>query len=166
MAWVYDARVQLEGAIVRHRLVVAMLLIAFRPAVYIAQSSTAEQEIRTLDDQRIAAILKKDVAMLDRLMTDDFTYTHQGGVTESKADYLKEMASGNGVFTSLKMSGVTIRMLGETAVMTGRCDMTAVREGRNLAIPMHFTSIYTRMGGRWRWVLWHSTRLPAEHPPA
>ena len=148
------------------RLVFAVLLVCAQPAVYSAQASKAEQEIRALDEQRIAAILKKDVAMLDRLMTDDFTYTHQGGVTESKADYLKEMTSGNGVFTSLVLSGVTLRMLGDTAVMTGRCDMTAVREGRDLAIPMHFTSIYTRMSGRWRWVLWHSTRLPADRPSA
>ena len=54
----------------KHRFVLAILLVFSQSAVYGAQSSKAEQEIRKLDDQRIAAILKQDVPWLDRLMAD------------------------------------------------------------------------------------------------
>jgi ketosteroid isomerase-like protein len=142
----------------RRTLVLAMLMVVSQ-GVVCGQDSKAEREIRALDDLRVAAILKKDVLALDRLMADDFTYTHQGGVTESKVDFLGEMKSGKGAFTSLQMSGVKVWVFGNTAVLTGRCDLTAVREGRNLVIPEHFTEVYTRVHGRWRWLLWQSTRL-------
>ncbi len=144
----------------RRTFVLAMLMVLSRGAVCGAQHSNAEREIRALDKQRVAAILKKDVPALDRLMADDFTYTHQGGVTESKADFLGEMKSGKGAFTSLKMSGVKVWVSGNAAVLTGRYDLTAVREGRNLVIPEHFTEVYTRVHGHWQWLLWQSTRLP------
>jgi ketosteroid isomerase-like protein len=147
----------------RYGLVLALLLALHTPAASGADRSKVEQEIRQLDDQRIAAILKKDTAALDRLMADDFTYTHQGGVTEGKAAFLAEMTSGAGAFTSLQMSEVKLRVTSDAAILTGRCDLTAVRQGRNLVIPMHFTEVYIRLGGRWRWLLWQSTRLP-EHP--
>jgi ketosteroid isomerase-like protein len=144
----------------RRTFVLAMLMVLSHGVVCGAADSKAEREIQALDEQRVAAILARDVLALDRLMADDFTYTHQGGVTESKADFLGEMKSGKGAFTSLKMSGVKVWVSGNAAVLTGRCDLTAVREGRDLVIPEHFTEVYTRVNGRWRWLLWQSTRLP------
>lgn len=72
----------------KRMLPLAMLVVFSQAAVCSAQHSKAEQEIRKLDDQRIAAILKQDVPTLDRLMGDDFTYTHQGGVTETRRSFL------------------------------------------------------------------------------
>jgi ketosteroid isomerase-like protein len=154
-----------RGVAVTKKLVLAVLLVFCQRAACSAQNSKAEQQIRKLDDQRIAAILQQDIPALDRLMSDDFTYTHQGGVTESKADFLAAMKSGTGAFKSLQLSGVTLRVFADVAVITGRCDLTAIREGRNLAIPMHFTEIYTRTKGRWHWLLWQSTRLPNQSAP-
>ena len=148
----------------KRMLPLAMLVVFSQAAAYSEQHSKSEQEIRKLDDQRITAILKQDVPWLDRLMADDFTYTRQGGVTDTKAEFLGEMKAGKGAFTSLKMSDVKVRILGNAAVLTGRCDITAKREGRDFAIPMHFTEVYSRTAGHWHWLLWQSTRLPA--PPA
>jgi ketosteroid isomerase-like protein len=149
----------------KHRFVLAILLVFSQSAVYGAQSSKAEQEIRKLDDQRIAAILKEDIPMLDRLMTDDFTYTHQGGVVDTKADFLGAMKAGTWAYKSLNLSDVKVRFAGNAAILTGRCDMTGLIGGRNIQLAMHFTEVYARTGGHWHWLLWQSTRLPA-HPPA
>jgi ketosteroid isomerase-like protein len=163
---VYDARDRQEGGKeMKQMLLLAMLMAFSQPVVYSAQRSKAEQQIRKLDDQRIAAILKRDIPMLDRLMADDFTYTHQGGVTETKAEFLDEMSAGKGAFQSLHLSEVTVRILGGAAILTGRCDITAEREGRDFAIPTHFTEVYSRTARHWQWLLWQSTRLP-EHSPA
>ena len=152
-----------------YRLLLLVLAVFSQAAAYGAPNSKAEREIRNVirnvDDQRIAAIVKQDVPALDRLLADDFTYTHQGGVTETKAEFLGAMKNGSGAFTSIKLSGVTMHIFRDTAVLTGRCDITASREGRNIAIPMHFTEVYERAGGRWRCLLWQSTRLPTPAHP-
>ena len=145
---VYDARVQTEGETMQRVLILAMLIVISQAALYGAQQSEAEQEIRKLDDQRIKAILDQDIPTLDRLMADDFTYTHQGGVTETKAEFLGAMKSGTGAFRSVKLSDVKVRIFGNAAVIAGRCDITAVRNGKDFAIPMHFTEVYSRTAGR------------------
>ncbi len=154
-----------RGETMQRVLILAILIAISQAALYGGQQSDAEQEIRKLDDQRIKAILDQDIPTLDRLMADDFTYTHQGGVTETKAEFLGAMKSGTGAFRSVKLSDVRVRIFGNAALITGRCDITAVRNGKDFAIPMHFTEVYSRTAGRWRWLLWQSTHLP-EHVPA
>jgi ketosteroid isomerase-like protein len=98
-------------------------------------------------------------------MTDDFTYTHSSGNVQTKAEFLGDMKNGTWAYKSLDLSGVNLRIFGDTAVLTGRCDMTGVMKGKGVKLWMHFTEIYTRSGGHWHWLLWQSTRLP-EQPPA
>jgi ketosteroid isomerase-like protein len=151
----------------RQTFLLAVLLLASQAISHAAPVDTAkaEQEIRKLDAERTAAILKEDIPMLEQLMTDDFTYTHSSGGTQTKAEFLGDMKNGVWAYKSLNLSGVNIRFFGDTAVLTGRCDMTGVMRGRDVKLWMHFTEVYTRANGRWRWLLWQSTRLP-EQPPA
>ncbi len=144
---------------------VATILLLAQSAAYGAPSSKDEQEIRRLDAQRSEAILKGDIPMLEQLMTDDFTYTHSSGNVQTKAEFLGDMKNGTWAYKSLDLSGVNLRIFGDTAVLTGRCDMTGVMKGKNIKLWMHFTEVYTRSNGRWHWLLWQSTRLP-EQPPA
>jgi ketosteroid isomerase-like protein len=146
-------------------LVLAMLLVVFQTAAYGAQSSKEEQEIRKLDSQRVAAVLKEDMPMLDQLMTDDFTYTHSSGDTQTKAQFLGDMKAGTWAYKSLDLEGVKVRFFGDTAILTGLCRMTGVKLGQDIRMTLYFTEVYTRTNGRWHWLLWQSTRLAAA-PPA
>ena len=150
----------------KHGFLLMMLLALSQSAAYGAERSKAEQEIRKLDDQRLAAVLKEDIPMLDHLMTDDFTYTHTSGDIDTKADFLGAMKSNTWKYHSLNLQDVTVRFFGNTAVLTGRCNMTGERLGKDVRMAMHFTEIYVRDNGRWRWLLWQSTRLPSSMQPA
>jgi hypothetical protein len=52
----------------------------------VAQAGTAglEKKILDLAKQRIAAMVKKDIATLDALLAEDMSYTHSGGTNDTR----------------------------------------------------------------------------------
>jgi ketosteroid isomerase-like protein len=124
-----------------------------------AQDSKAEQAIRKLDEQRIAALTQPDFSALDRMMSDDFTYTHSTGQVQTKAELLGDFKSGKRVFKSLKQEDVQVRVYGNAAIVTGRCTLLGVNAGKDFELPMRFVEVYSNNHGHWQWVLWQSTRL-------
>jgi ketosteroid isomerase-like protein len=142
------------------RLVLVMMLLFSQIPAYAAQDAKAEQAIRSLDEQRIAALTQPDFAAMDRIMADDFTYTHTSGQTQTKAEFLGDFKAGTRVFKSLKESDVQVHVYGNAAVLTGRCDLIGMNAGKDFVLAMHFTEVYANINGHWQWIMWQSTKLP------
>src|SRR5215468_6580861 len=72
-------------------LLAALALIVMSNGGLAAQAGTAglEKKILDLEKQRIAAMVKKDVATHDALLADDMSYTHSGGTTDTKSSFIK-----------------------------------------------------------------------------
>jgi ketosteroid isomerase-like protein len=135
-------------------------LIAFSHVItFAAQVSPVEQAIRKLDEQRIAALLQPDFPALERIMADDFTYTHSTGQVQTKAELLADFKSGKRVFKSLKEDDIQVRVYGNVAIVTGRCTLVGVNAGKDFELPMRFIEVYSNNNGHWQWVTWQSTRL-------
>ncbi len=83
-------------------LVLVALLVFSQVIAFTAQDSKAEQAIRKLDEQRIAALLQPDYPTLERIMSDDFTYTHSSGQVQTKAELLGDFKAGRRVFKCLR----------------------------------------------------------------
>ena len=142
------------------RLVLVMLLIFSQIPAYAAQDTKVEQAIKHLDEQRIAALIQPDIPALEAITADDFTYTHTSGQTQTKAEFFGDFKAGTRVFKSLKESDVQVRVYGNAAILTGRCDLTGVNAGKDFVLAMHFTEVYANLNGHWQWIMWQSTRLP------
>jgi hypothetical protein len=48
----------------------------------------SEERVRELEEQRYGAMLRADLATLDRLLDDGLTYTHSSGAVDTKVSYL------------------------------------------------------------------------------
>lgn len=48
----------------------------------------SKERVRELEEQRYGAMLRADLATLDRLLDDGLTYTHSSGAVDTKASYL------------------------------------------------------------------------------
>ncbi len=143
----------------KERLVVVALFVFSQVAVFASQDSKVEQALRKLDDQRIAALVQNDFPTLERIMTDDFTYTHSSGQVQTKVEFLDDFKSGKRIFKSLKQEDVLVRVYGNAALVTGRCTLTGTNAGKDFVLPMRFTEVYANNNGQWQWVMWQSTRL-------
>src|SRR6476661_1946655 len=87
------------------------------------QQAPSESEIdikRTvadLDTQYQLAVKNHDVATMDRILADDFVLVTGRGTTFTKSDLLEE-ARGNVVYEHQEDTHQTVRVWGDTAVVT------------------------------------------------
>lgn len=109
------------------------------------------------DDYRFDRLMASDVAALDRLLTDDFTYIHNAGFIDSKADYLERIASGKVFYTDGGRVSASVRIHGDSGIMTGHMRMVANLPDMAVQLDNIFMSVWIFREGRWLLAGWSST---------
>ena len=130
----------------------------------VSSTNNAEQEVTQLTDQYIAALKGKDTAALERIWGDDLTFINPGGVVLTKAQRLADIQSGANRFDSLEVSDRTVRVYGDTAVMTSLTTMKGQYGGQDASGQYRVTNVFARRGGAWQIVSLQMT--PIATPPA
>jgi ketosteroid isomerase-like protein len=118
------------------------------------------QKVIELDKQRMDAMAKKDLAALNRLISDDLVYTHSSARLDTKKTLIGNMESGGTVYTSVVPSDVKAQDFGDTVVLTGSCKISVMSQGRPNSFGVRFTDVWANKGGQWQMVTWQSTRTP------
>jgi hypothetical protein len=124
--------------------------------------SELKDRIRDLEAKRVAAMVSKDFATLEALLADDLSYTHSGGVTETKVQFLALIRDREPKHNYLDVdfaNADVIPLPGGTAVMV-RGRATIRLEG----IPPYsvlFLDVWRLRDGRWQMAAWQATRVPA-----
>ncbi|MCU0448443.1 MAG: nuclear transport factor 2 family protein [Bernardetiaceae bacterium] len=130
------------------------------PGLSLAQTDKVAQWVRELDRQRFEAQIKKDTARLNQLLADDLIYTHSSAVVETKPGFVANVANGKWDYRQANLSNVQVRVMGQTAIITGRGDLVMGNNGQPQNVNLLFTNVYVKRKGQWRMVSWHSCRLP------
>ena len=111
-----------------------------------------EQEVLKAQSARISAMIGADIEKLDGLLTDNLTYAHTTGWTETKTGYLETIKSGRINYISFVPKDVEIRIYGETAVLTGK---VGVNLGRT-DFTIRFLEVQRKVDGIWKLTAWQS----------
>jgi ketosteroid isomerase-like protein len=96
-----------------------------------ANDAADEKAVMATLESMAKATIGKDVATLARIYGDDVTYSHSSGLTETKAEVLKNI-QGPGQAEFMKFSETTIRVYGTVAVAKGITDFRNGRPGNML----------------------------------
>jgi hypothetical protein len=148
------------AAIVMRRALFGLAILLATSAA-LAQGSSTEATVRALEARRTDAMVKADIATLGTLLSDDLTYFHSSGLVDTKASFIGLLKSGDLKYRSIAMSDMTVRIYGETAILTGRAVMVSKRVNAAEATNhLNFTSVWVRANGTWKYVAWQSTKLP------
>lgn len=110
---------------------------------------SAVDEIKALEETRNQAVLKGDVATLDRMTSDDYTFITLRGELRTKAEILKGFASGAFKYQSREISDLKVRLYGDSAVVTGRSSQKGTENGKDYSGAYWFTRVYVKQNGRW-----------------
>lgn len=138
----------------------AAWLTCLSPSLHAAESDV-EASIGKLETERVGAMLRADIATLDRLFADDLTYTHASGVADTKASLLSALSSGRMKYEAFDRSDVRVRVYAGAAVITGKAAVRAQTGDKKLAVDILFTAVWVKgTEGGWRMVAWQSTRPP------
>lgn len=71
--------------------------------------------------------IKQDKALLEKYLAADMVYTHGGGQTETKAQYIANVTKGPSHYQSMTESEIRIRLYGKIAVLWGFVDVTPAK---------------------------------------
>jgi len=123
--------------------------------------ATAEVEVRKAQDELIDAYLRRDVAALDRLLADEYTFVNDdaGGVADKKQILASFGSRGDRRITSYRRQDDRVRLYGDVAVLTYRYQSTETYNGRNSGGDYRVTRILVKRGGRWQMVGGQETRV-------
>jgi ketosteroid isomerase-like protein len=124
-----------------------------------AESASVEQELIKLKDGWNDAVVKVDLAFLDRILADDLTDTDPEGTVCTKAQDIADLKSGDFKCTALVTDDYKVRVYGDAAVVTGRNTMKAQFKGKDISGPYRWTDTWIKRDGRWQCVGGHASEV-------
>ncbi len=124
-----------------------------------AWAASAEEELKKLETDRAAAVVKGDVATLEKQTSDDYTLINMNGQMSDKSQMVNAFKTGQSKLTSDELSDMKVRVYGNTAVITGKADVNGTLGGKDATGQIMFTRVYVKKGGQWQSVAFQQTRI-------
>jgi len=138
----------------------ALLSVAMLAAPGVSRAANDEQQIRRIEHEWVTAIVKRDVAFLQRLEAPDFTVTGPGGKTLNKAGDIKDTTNGETTFENMTFDKLKVRFYGDTAIVTARiAPQGRTSEGQPIEGQYRYLRVWVKQDGTWRVVAFQSTRI-------
>ena len=120
-----------------------------------------ETVTRAYRELNAAETVKKDRAVMERLMADDYYYIHSNGNAANKAQDIASDMSPDNEWTSSRTDELQVRVYGHVAVVTGVEILTGTSKGF-VPGPRRFTEVWVRQADQtWKCVSGQSTLAPA-----
>ena len=131
--------------------------------------SAAEQRLREAVAAHDRALVTANAAALNDLYADDYTYVTAAGEVRDKTSQIARLTSGQLEIMSAGSEEVTIRWIGDEALVVGRFPARLRIDGRESRIDERYSAWWSRDGGRWRLRHGHASLIPgsreARPPP-
>ena len=105
------------------------------------------------------AVVKRDVAALNRILSDDFMLVWINGQVSGKRDMLQTVAGRKAEIDPFETEDVKVRTYGDTAVVTGRFTQTARLGERSETNQFRYTDVYHRTRKGWQAVSAHASLI-------
>jgi uncharacterized protein (TIGR02246 family) len=121
-----------------------------------------EESVRKIEDQFAAAYAKNDADTLTRLWADDYTFVNPAGQVLTKAQRLAMLRSGELKIESYSRDEESIRIYGDTAVVTYRSTVHAQRNGNDISSQRRVITVLVKRDGRWQAVAQQSTTIKGD----
>ncbi len=139
-------------------------LVFRRKATAVGDTHTSEDDIKAvaaLNRKYQAAVKENDAATMETILADDFALVTGSGKVYTKADLLTEARSGRVRYERQDDSQQTVRIWGDTAVITALLTETGSDDGRPFDYDVWFSDTYVRTPSGWRYVFGQaSSRSP------
>ena len=129
--------------------VAALILAAASPVTVLTAQTTSEDAVRAAETARAEALLHADTAALSRLIGDEFVEISRLGTLRTKADNLRDIASGDLRLTSIHYEDTKVRVYGDVALLTAIADNTGLFRSMPFSGKIRYMRVFVRRDGRW-----------------
>jgi ketosteroid isomerase-like protein len=123
-------------------------------------AASVEQTLLQMERDWTEAGLKKDIAAMDRIMASEWVGTDFEGKMFTKAQVLADLKSGASATQSVNLGEMKVRVLGNTAIVTGSDTEKSTYKGKDTSGKYVWTDVFMERNGRWQAVASQSTKVP------
>ena len=128
-----------------------------------AQIEQIKAEVLKSNEERSAAIKRKDKAAVLATLAEDWAYTNERGESYSREQWVDDVIDGNLHFLYAQHVDVEWHVFGDsTVVETGRSNSILVYKGKISHGPRRETAVYVKIHGKWLQVSLHVGFTPSE----
>ena len=122
-------------------------------------SNSVEQAVLKLEQQWEDALLKSDVAALERIYDDSLIYTHSSGAVDNKSVYVGNIKSGATKYESMKRDDIKVSVYDDTALVTCHWEVHVLNKGNKIDTNARYIHVYVKQKDGWKMVAHQSTRI-------
>ena len=95
-------------------------------------------------------MIRPDQHALEEIFADQLSYGHSDGRVMNKAEFIDALVEGKSVFHSITLSGQTVTIVGDVAIVRHRFDADAVSDGKPSQPHIRVLQVWQKQGGAWR----------------
>jgi len=114
--------------------------------------SACRNDVAALDIEFQAAVARNDTAAIDRLLPPDYTLVLGTGEVQTKTDLLHDARAKTYTYSRQEDSHRTVRIWGDTAVLTALLWAEGTTQGRHFNVKVWFSDTYACTPHGWRYV--------------
>lgn len=124
---------------------------------------SSEKALLALELKWMSALQQRDASALNQLVSEDFTLVSPRLVVAARErDKYFQHAMRDLSLTFYEFEGLTVRLYGRTAVVSGRLRQSARAAGEDWGGNYLFTDVWVSRDGAWQVVSRHTSLLPPE----
>ena len=121
----------------------------------------AKRQVETLEEQWRQAQLAGDVAIMDKLLSDDYIGISMTGQVNTKTQQLDRMRMHKVALTRLDLGERQVKLIGSIAIVTSRAEVEGTNDGAAIKGTYRYTRVYQRLpSGAWKITSFEATRVP------
>jgi ketosteroid isomerase-like protein len=129
-----------------------LVIVNVVPRAAAASHDDDLKALQKLDTDYQRAVEQNDTQTMARILAEDFILVLGDGQVSTKADLLKDAASGQTKYEHQVDSDRTIRVWGDAAVITAKLWAKGLEDGKQVDYYMWFSDTYVRTPNGWSYV--------------
>src|SRR6516162_7466898 len=103
-----------------------------------AANAQTPDQIQALDREWAQACVQADIAKLEQILSDDLTYTHSSGQTQTKAEFIATVREGKTRYRSIEFQQSSVHIYENSAVTNSEVRVNLTVEGKDVSVHPRF----------------------------
>jgi ketosteroid isomerase-like protein len=124
-----------------------------------AANAQTPDQIQALDREWAQACVQADIAKLEQILSDDLTYTHSSGQTQTKAEFIATVREGKTRYRSIEFLQSNVRIYGNSAVSNSEVRVNLTVDGKDVSVHPRFLHVWVKENGRWQLTAHQGTKI-------
>ena len=121
--------------------------------------SKGEQAVSSAVESLRKAMVDGDSVQLDKITDAELTYGHSGGNVQSKAAFIHSFTSGQSDFVTIDLTGQTIQLYGNTAVVRHTLSASTNDGGKPGTVKISVMTVWQKHKKDWKLIARQAVKL-------